>query len=139
MIPMTAKLSANAPYDDQWPPSARHSPSRATTSAEGTRSSSTSSVMAMANTPSQNAPIRSMPVNSSRSELNAQLPPHRVDFRLGRRVHHDLVGPFAREALFLPLARRVDPHLRPEREPAARVIEHVDRPHREPHVTPGVD
>src|SRR5260221_2677963 len=117
MMPMIAKLSANAPYDDQCPPSARHSPSRATTSAAGTRSSSTSSVIAMANTPSQNAPIRSVPCPS---ELNAQVLPHRVHLALGRRVHHDLVGPLAREALFLPLARRVDPHLRAVREPAAR-------------------
>src|SRR6266571_219856 len=125
MIPMIAKLNANAPYDDQWAPSARHRPIDATTSAGGTLISSTSSVMAMAYTPSQNAARRPVP------SVNPQLLPHRVDFLLRRLVHHDLVRPLAREAFFLPLARRVDPHLGAEREPAARVIEHVDRPHGE--------
>src|SRR5207249_3932193 len=128
MIPMTAKLNANAPYDDQRAPRARHRPIDATTSGGGTRISSTSSVMAMAYTPSQNAARRPVP------SVNPQLLPHRVDSFLGRLVHHDLVRPFAREAFLLPLASRVDPHLRAECEAAARVVEDVDRSHREPHV-----
>src|SRR3989442_8389481 len=133
MIPMTAKLNANAPYEDQRAPRARHSPIDATTSGGGTLTSSTSSVMAMAYTPSQNA--ASLPVPS----VNPQLLPHRVDSFLGRLVHHDLVRPLARETLLFPFARRVDSHLGAEREPAARVVQHVDRPHREPHVALGVD
>src|SRR5438093_1566489 len=108
MMPMTAKLRANAPYDDQCAPNACHRPSRATISVGGTRSSSTSSVIAIANTPSQNALTRSVPCPS---ELNSQILPHRGDLRLGRGVHLDLVGPLARESLFLPFARCVDPHL----------------------------
>src|SRR6202165_4609661 len=138
MMPMIAKLNANAPYDDQWLPSARHSPSRATMSAAGTRSSSTSSVIAMANTPSQNAPTRSVPWPAP-SELNPQLPPHRVDACLGFRIHHDLVGPLAREAFLLPLPRGIDPHLGPVREAPARMVEHVSRSHRQPRVAFGVD
>src|SRR6266545_6337064 len=76
---------------------------------------------------------------SRRSELNAELLPHRIDASLRLLVHHDLVRPLAREAFFLPFARRVDPHLRAEREAAARVVEHVDRPHREAHVALGID
>src|SRR5207247_2501252 len=121
IVPLTAKQNANAPHDHQRAPRARHSPGDATTSGGGTRISSTSSVMAMAYTPSQNA--ASLPVPS----VNPQLLPHRVDSFLGRLVHHDLVGPFAREAFLLPLASRVDPHLRAECEAAARVVEHVDR------------
>src|SRR2546425_12546288 len=73
------------------------------------------------------------------SELDAKLPPHRVDPLLGRLVHHDPVRPLAGESLFLPLAGRVDPHLRAERESAARVVEHVNRAHGEPHVPLRVD
>src|SRR5437899_9867388 len=73
------------------------------------------------------------------SELNPQLLPHRIHFLLRLRVHHDPVGPLAREALLFPLARGVDPHLRAERERPARVVEHVDRPQREPHVALGID
>src|SRR5882762_1761122 len=76
---------------------------------------------------------------SRTGEVNAELLPHRVDGPLRPLVHDDLVRPFAREPLFLPLARRVDPHLRAEREAAARVIEHVDRPHGEPHVALRID
>src|SRR2546426_1035394 len=82
MIPMTAKLNANAPYEDQRAPRARHRPIDATTSGGGTLTSSTSSVIAMAYTPSQNA--ASLPVPS----VNPQLLPHRVDSFLGRLVHH---------------------------------------------------
>src|SRR5437762_6692082 len=59
------------------------------------------------------------------SELNPQLLPHGVDSRSRRRVHHDPVRPLAREAFLLPLARRVDPHFRPEREAPARSEEHT--------------
>src|SRR6266852_1109825 len=69
---------------------------------------------------------------SRTGEVNAQFLPYRVDLLLRRGIHHDLARPLSREPLFLPLARRVDPHLRAEREAAARVDEHVDRPHREP-------
>src|SRR3989441_9807210 len=72
-------------------------------------------------------------------EVNSKVLPHRVDTLLRFRIHDDLVRPFARKPLFLPLARRVDSHLRAEREAPARMVEHVDRPHREPHVTLGVD
>src|SRR5438093_8225440 len=73
------------------------------------------------------------------SQFNPQLLPHRVDLPLRLRVHDDPVRPFPREPFFLPLARRIDPHFGAEREAAARVIEDVDRPHREPHVALGVD
>src|SRR5438874_10676897 len=61
------------------------------------------------------------------SELNPQILPHRVHAPLRLRIHHDPIRPLAREAFFLPLARRVDPHLRAEREPPAGVIQHVYR------------
>src|SRR3977135_3128753 len=64
---------------------------------------------------------------SRAGEVNSELLPHRVDFLLRPRIHDDLVRPFARESFFFPLARRVDPHLRAEREAAARVVEDVDR------------
>src|SRR5207302_5837358 len=76
---------------------------------------------------------------SRTSELNPQLLPHRVHAPLGLDVHHDPVRPVAREAFFLPLARRVDPHFRPEGEPPTRVIEHVDRARGEAYVALGVD
>src|SRR5881392_285270 len=75
----------------------------------------------------------------SPSKFNPQLLPHRVDLLLRLRVHDDPVRPFPREPFFIPLARRIDPHFGAEREAAARVIEDVDRPHREPHVALGVD
>src|SRR6266496_4676864 len=75
----------------------------------------------------------------SPSELTPELLPHRVYLLLRPLVHHDPVRPLAREALFLPLARRVDPHLGAEGEAAARMVEHVDRPHGEPHVALRVD
>src|SRR6266545_5002825 len=64
---------------------------------------------------------------SRASELNAEVLPHGIDLLSRFLVHHDPVRPLAREPLFLPLARGVDPHLRAEREAAARVVEHVDR------------
>src|SRR3989440_7460514 len=73
------------------------------------------------------------------SELNPQLLPHRINPPLGVRIHDDSIRPLAREALLFPFAGRVDPHLGPERECPARVIEHVDRPHGEAHVALGVD
>src|SRR5256885_5694486 len=45
------------------------------------------------------------------SELNPQLLPHGIDSLSRLRVHHDPVEPLPREALFLPFASRVDPHL----------------------------
>src|SRR5260370_17122715 len=76
---------------------------------------------------------------SRAGEVNPELLPHRVHPTLGRLVHDDPVGPLAGEPLLLPLAGRVDSHLRAEREPTARVIQHVDRAHREPHVAFGID
>src|SRR6059036_2224376 len=75
----------------------------------------------------------------NRLKLNAELLPHHSHLCLRSIVHHDLVRPLAREAFFVPLPRRVDAHLRAVREPAAGVIEHVDRPHREANVALGVD
>src|SRR6266446_6548393 len=75
----------------------------------------------------------------SRLEINPQLLPHRIHGPLRLLVHHDLVGPLAREPLFFPFAGGVDPHLRSEGEAAARMVEHVDRAHSEPHVALGVD
>src|SRR5205823_3088566 len=72
-------------------------------------------------------------------EPHPQLLPPRLHPPLGVRIHDDSIRPLAREALFLPFAGRVDPHLGPERECPARVIEHVDRPHGEAHVALGVD
>src|SRR5436309_12406775 len=76
---------------------------------------------------------------SRAGEINPELLPHLIDSSFGLGIHDDLVRPLACEPLFFPLARRVDPHLRAEREATARVVEHVDRAHREPHVALGVD
>src|SRR5713101_3866520 len=76
---------------------------------------------------------------SRAGEVNSEVLPHLVDTLLRLRIHDDLARPFAGEPLFFPLARRVDPHFRAEREAAARVVEDVDRPHREPHVALRVD
>src|SRR3989442_13077506 len=73
------------------------------------------------------------------SELDAKLTPHRIHPPLRLLVHHDLPRPLAREPLLLPFPRRVDSHLRAEGETAARVVEHVDRSHGEPHVALGID
>src|SRR4029077_7806859 len=73
------------------------------------------------------------------SELNPQLLPHGVDSPLRLRIHDDLVRPFAGESFLLPLACGVDAHLRSEGEATARVVEHVDRAHAEPHITLGID
>src|SRR5437867_9037234 len=72
-------------------------------------------------------------------ELNPELLPHVVHPPLRLLIHHDLPRPLAREPLLLPFPRRVDSHLRAEGETAARVVEHVDRSHGEPHVALGID
>src|SRR2546430_14499229 len=84
-------------------------------------------------------PSTALPRPPPLSELNPQLPPHGIDFLSRGLVHHDLVRPLPREPLFLPFPGGVDPHPRAEGERAARVVEHVDRPHREAYVALGID
>src|SRR6266545_6048820 len=74
-------------------------------------------------------PLSAHPAIRRSAKIDPQILPHRVDTSLDLRIHHDLVRPIAREAFFLPLPRRVDAHLRAVGEPAAGVVEHVDRSH----------
>src|SRR5439155_8251876 len=67
------------------------------------------------------------PLPSVTAQVNSKVSPHLIDSSFGLGIHDDLVRPLACEPLFFPLARRVDPHLRAEREATARVVEHVDR------------
>src|SRR4051794_24241292 len=78
-------------------------------------------------------------VTRSPARPDAQLPPDAVNGRARRLVHLDHLRPVAGEPFLGPFACRVDPHLRAVRECPARVIEDVDRAHREPRIALGVD
>src|SRR5450755_1181105 len=68
-----------------------------------------------------------------------QLRPHRIHLRLRPRIHLDHRRPLPAEPLLRPLLRRVDSHLRSVRKGAARMIEHIHRPHRKARVALRID
>jgi hypothetical protein len=74
----------------------------------------------------QGARQASRPYPKSLVLLQPQLVPNRVDFRLhfGRHANH--IGPFAREALFLPLGGGVEADFAAVADIRAGVIQHID-------------
>src|SRR5438034_3814282 len=84
-------------------------------------------------------PSTALPRPPPLSELNPQLPPHGIDFLSRGLVHHDLVRPLPREALFLPFPGAVGPHLPAAGERAARVVAQLGRAHRDAYGALGID